>query len=364
MLYGVAVVAIFWKPPTLGGSVDRGSIGTRVELGPAGGMASRDSPSSISSIEEGLSDHGDPASIDALDERENRPIDERASRPLDQRNSDPGPSLKQGSGAGLEPEPEPLPEPRPTSESEIEPESVPQSVREPESALEPEPDFESEPETQPETKAISASESEPKPDPAPLPVQESDPDMEPEFELDPKTESEPEPEFDLHLESSADEAAGEPGVDANSEPEFGSKDSTGFESKAGTGGEADGEKMESRGDSMGGAPFESGDTGQSPEVEAGVHRIYMQTLQVWLERHQRYPRRARRKQQEGTAIVRIVVDRDGEITSYELIQSTGYRLLDKEVREMIERASPLPAIPTEMTHSRLEIKIPIAFSLR
>ncbi|MBF2760983.1 MAG: energy transducer TonB [Ectothiorhodospiraceae bacterium AqS1] len=129
--------------------------------------------------------------------------------------------------------------------------------------------------------------------------------------------------------------------------------------------ETSGEKTESRKGREEGAPIiESGDSGQLPKVDAEAHRVYLQRLQIWLEGHKRYPKRARRRQQEGTAMLRIVMDRQGRIVIYELIESTGHRLLDKELRSMIERASPLPPIPAGMTGSRLEVRIPIAFSLR
>src|SRR3546814_13420819 len=83
----------------------------------------------------------------------------------------------------------------------------------------------------------------------------------------------------------------------------------------------------------------------------------MSRLRAWLERHKEYPRRARMRRQEGTALLRFVVDGSGRIVSHRIDRTSGYDLLDEAVEEMIARAQPLPAPPGDMGHHRLEVVV-------
>ncbi|MCB9958290.1 MAG: energy transducer TonB [Rhodospirillaceae bacterium] len=99
-------------------------------------------------------------------------------------------------------------------------------------------------------------------------------------------------------------------------------------------------------------------------VGGGISPNYLASLQAWLERHRDYPTRARRLAQEGTALLYFSMDRNGRVLEARLAQSSGYDLLDQAVMEMIARADPLPPMPQEMAQARLELVVPVQFSLR
>ncbi|MDZ4262142.1 MAG: TonB family protein, partial [Pseudomonadota bacterium] len=61
---------------------------------------------------------------------------------------------------------------------------------------------------------------------------------------------------------------------------------------------------------------------------------------------------------------RFVIDRAGQVLSYQVERSSGHRLLDQEVERIIRRAAPLPAMPSEMTLSKLELVVPFSFYTR
>ncbi len=111
-----------------------------------------------------------------------------------------------------------------------------------------------------------------------------------------------------------------------------------------------------------------GDTGDANASTGGGRpgemMDYMTLLKTWLERHKEYPRMARRRRQEGTAVLYFVVGRDGIVLNYDLRESSGYDVLDREVREMIERAQPLPKMPDSMQQASLELVLPVQFQLR
>ncbi|WP_421935206.1 TonB family protein [Pelagibius sp.] len=112
----------------------------------------------------------------------------------------------------------------------------------------------------------------------------------------------------------------------------------------------------------------SPDAGDATAASAGGQPAatpdYMAELLAWLERHKKYPRGARLRGQEGTAFLYFVMDRDGQVLDFSIKQTSGYKLLDREVKEMIERAQPLPGFPDDMAGARLALVVPVDFSLR
>ncbi|EGY02360.1 TonB protein [Nitrospirillum viridazoti Y2] len=86
-------------------------------------------------------------------------------------------------------------------------------------------------------------------------------------------------------------------------------------------------------------------------------------LLAQLERFKRYPADAQTRHQQGVAYLRFTMDRDGRVLSSRLEKSSGYELLDREVQALIERAQPLPKPPPELGSDRVELVVPIAFSL-
>ena len=64
-------------------------------------------------------------------------------------------------------------------------------------------------------------------------------------------------------------------------------------------------------------------------------------------------------------MVRIRIDRHGNIHYYELEHSTGYEMLDKAAIDMIRRANPVPAVPSDYPQGELlEFLIPVNYQLQ
>lgn len=91
---------------------------------------------------------------------------------------------------------------------------------------------------------------------------------------------------------------------------------------------------------------------------------YEQLLVAWLEKHKKYPRRAKRLRIEGEGMLRILIDRTGRTRHVTLQQRTGNRLLDKAALEMAQRADPFPPMPENDPRRQLEFSVPVAFVLR
>ena len=83
-----------------------------------------------------------------------------------------------------------------------------------------------------------------------------------------------------------------------------------------------------------------------------------------LQRYKRYPGQAQARGEEGIVMLAFSVDRNGHVLARRVIQSSGHSALDDEVIAMIERAQPLPSFPPSMTEAKLDLVVPIRFSLR
>ncbi|MGH7034762.1 MAG: energy transducer TonB family protein [Stellaceae bacterium] len=87
-------------------------------------------------------------------------------------------------------------------------------------------------------------------------------------------------------------------------------------------------------------------------------------LAAYLARYKRYPHAAQVRGEQGVVLVAFVLDRQGGVSGAHIEHSSGHSLLDEEVLSLLQRAAPLPPIPLEIAGARLDITVPIAFTLR
>jgi periplasmic protein TonB len=103
------------------------------------------------------------------------------------------------------------------------------------------------------------------------------------------------------------------------------------------------------------------------QVKGGAPRIEpsWQTMLVrQLQRAKRYPPEAQSRNEQGVVLLSLSLDRNGHVLAHRVAKSSGYADLDNEVMDMITRAQPLPAFPPSMMQAKLDLSIPIRFSLR
>jgi protein TonB len=101
-------------------------------------------------------------------------------------------------------------------------------------------------------------------------------------------------------------------------------------------------------------------TNSSPAARAS----WQAQLLAWLEKYKRYPRVAQEQRQQGVTQLRFTIDRQGRVLSSQINKSSGFELLDDEVLALVQRAQPLPAPPPEVGGDRIELLVPVSFSLR
>jgi protein TonB len=104
---------------------------------------------------------------------------------------------------------------------------------------------------------------------------------------------------------------------------------------------------------------------QGAATSASSVRVTWQAqLLAWLEKYKRYPRVAQEQRQQGVVYLRFAIDRGGKVLSSQINKSSGFELLDDEVLALIQRAQPVPSPPPEVAGDRIELLVPVAFSLR
>ncbi|HEX2891845.1 energy transducer TonB, partial [Vineibacter terrae] len=104
--------------------------------------------------------------------------------------------------------------------------------------------------------------------------------------------------------------------------------------------------------------------GTASQPSPDAIRRWHAALAAHLQRHKRYPVAARRDGEEGTAYLRITLDRNGMVLAKRLERASGYTALDQETLALADRAQPLPPPPPEMQGDRFEFVVPLQFVLR
>ena len=112
-----------------------------------------------------------------------------------------------------------------------------------------------------------------------------------------------------------------------------------------------------------GLPDVGSDYGGSGGDVQAMKQAYGKIVQAWLDKHKKYPRRARLRKQQGTPRIQFEIDQSGAVLVSEIEESSGYRLLDREAMKTIERANPMPEPPEELRGGNLTFTVPLDFNL-
>ncbi|QTL39875.1 energy transducer TonB [Xenorhabdus budapestensis] len=87
---------------------------------------------------------------------------------------------------------------------------------------------------------------------------------------------------------------------------------------------------------------------------------YRTKLRQEIERHKRYPRKAKRMRQEGTVTVNFMLQDDGSITTARVTQSSGYSAMDNEALKALGLAKSVGPKPANLA---ADITLKISFEL-
>jgi protein TonB len=103
---------------------------------------------------------------------------------------------------------------------------------------------------------------------------------------------------------------------------------------------------------------------EAPSTSSGVSAAaarssYNATLSAHLQRFKRSPSGANGAY--GTAMLNFTTTRNGRVTGFRLVRSSGHAILDEEVLSLIQRAQPLPSFPPEMREASSNFNVPFSF---
>ena len=95
----------------------------------------------------------------------------------------------------------------------------------------------------------------------------------------------------------------------------------------------------------------------------GLRRSYAGVLAAHLNRYKSYPISARRQGREGTATLRLVVDRTGSVLDARITRPAPFPEFDEAAMSMLARAQPLPRFPKRMSETEIVVMVPVTFEL-
>ncbi|MCG6967445.1 MAG: TonB family protein [Chromatiaceae bacterium] len=97
-------------------------------------------------------------------------------------------------------------------------------------------------------------------------------------------------------------------------------------------------------------------------VEERQH--YLAALAAQINRSKFYPRASRRLGEEGLVVVHFVIQRNGELTDLQVMESSGSPRLDEAALKTLRRVTPFRPIPGRLGRDEWPISVPISFKLR
>jgi periplasmic protein TonB len=89
---------------------------------------------------------------------------------------------------------------------------------------------------------------------------------------------------------------------------------------------------------------------------------YLGQIRKQVLRNIEYPRRASKENIEGLVMLRVSLDRSGNVTSNEVAQ-TAHDLLDAAAKNAVKKAEPFPKPPEQLEGNQFQILIPVVFKL-
>ncbi|VAX06696.1 hypothetical protein MNBD_GAMMA26-452 [hydrothermal vent metagenome] len=94
-----------------------------------------------------------------------------------------------------------------------------------------------------------------------------------------------------------------------------------------------------------------------------IESSYTSDLLKAIERHRRYPLRARRRGDEGEVLVNFTIMEDGEITSIQIASSSSSSSLDQAASRALEKLKQFRPIPHQLQRASWDFRIPVRFAL-
>lgn len=92
-------------------------------------------------------------------------------------------------------------------------------------------------------------------------------------------------------------------------------------------------------------------------------QLYHSKLLKWTYKYIRYPKRAVSRGHEGSVRLNVTIDREGNVQNVAEMENSRHSTLNKEALKAVQRATPFPPVPEDVTGEAFEFSLPIVFRL-
>lgn len=99
---------------------------------------------------------------------------------------------------------------------------------------------------------------------------------------------------------------------------------------------------------------------EKEKQQAALYDQYLGLVRKQVLRSIEYPRRAQKEGIEGLVVLRINLDRNGNVTGSEVAQ-TANDLLDAAAQKAVNKAAPYPKAPEQLDGEQFQILVPVVF---
>ena len=90
---------------------------------------------------------------------------------------------------------------------------------------------------------------------------------------------------------------------------------------------------------------------------------YLMMVRSKIEQHKIYPRQASLRQIQGTVVIHFIITLEGIVKRIDVVQSSGFTVLDQAGLKAVKDASPFPKPPVDFFQTAVSIEVPILFEL-
>jgi TonB family protein len=94
-----------------------------------------------------------------------------------------------------------------------------------------------------------------------------------------------------------------------------------------------------------------------------ILRRFFRAVRKKIESEKKYPIAAQKAGIEGNASVRMTILKDGQLEEAEILESSGYDILDKAALRSVQNADPFPPIPEAANLDKIDIEIKLVFKI-
>lgn len=90
---------------------------------------------------------------------------------------------------------------------------------------------------------------------------------------------------------------------------------------------------------------------------------YLEMVRLKIEKHKKYPHRARIRQKEGRVTIRFVITPEGDVKAARVVKTSRHKLLDTAALQAVKDAAPFPRPPRRFFKGEIPLELTVVFEL-